>query len=179
MSHHSSPLTNGEGAPERTTDLNTLETTLLRIASAAEDAARMLEDERIATQPTRNQFATLACRIYDARRTRDKFFDRTLFTDPAWDMMLALYCLPARGKILTVSGLCYASGAAPTTALRWVGNLIEAGLVERGPDAIDHRKHLVRLTSEGCATLERYLARIFKLCPPSLTDPEGVGGQCC
>jgi len=164
---------------ERPTDHTPLESILLRLATAAEEAAKMLEDERIAAQPTRRQLANLACRIYEARRTRDKCFDRLLFTDPAWDMMLALYYLPARGEILTVSGLCHASGAPHTTALRWQGELIDAGLVERGPEGIDRRRHLVRLTAEGRAILERYLTRIFNYRPPQLGDPEAVGGRFC
>jgi len=179
MSHHSSPPIDGEGERARATDTSTLETILLRIASAAEEAAKTLEEERTAAQPTRRQLATLACRIYDARRTRDKFFDRSLFADPAWDMMLALYCLPARGEVLTVSGLCHASGATMSTALRWQGDLIDAGLMERGPEGIDRRKHLVRLTAEGRAILERYLTRIFNYCPPPTTIPDGAGERCC
>ena len=165
--------------PDGASNHSTLETILIRLASAADEAVKMLEEERIRAQPPRRQLAILACRIYDARRTRDKFFERSLFSDPAWDMMLALYCFPARGEILSVSGLCYASGAKPTTALRWQKELIDAGLMERGPDGIDRRRHLVRLTAEGRAVLESYLTRIFNYCPPPLGEPGGVGGRCC
>jgi DNA-binding MarR family transcriptional regulator len=175
MSHHSSPPTNGEGGPQQSAADSALETVLLRLAGAAEKAAEALAQEIAATPPTRRQLANLACRIYDARRTRDKYFDRSLFAEPAWDMLLALYCLPARGEFLTVSGLSHAAGAQETTGLRWQKELTSAGLIERGPHGIDRRKQMVRLTTEGRAVLERYLIRILTHCRASPDFPDRAG----
>ena len=176
MSRHSSPPSDGDNTPRPPTTNSALETVLLRLAGAAEEAAEVLAEEVTATPPTRRQLVALACRIYDARRARDKFFERTLFSEPAWDMLLALYCLPARGERLTVTALCHASGAPPTTALRWQGELTNVGLIERGPRELDQRKQLVRLTAEGRAVLERYLTRILTYRPGSPAFPDRAGG---
>lgn len=123
------------------------------------EAERLLPDARRA--PTKNELCLLAGKMYDARRVRDRMLHDGLFGEPAWDMLLALYCLPARGELLTVSALCYASGVPPTTALRWQKALMAQGFIERGPDGVDGRKQIVRLTQQGRAALEKYLARLF------------------
>ena len=110
--------------------------------------------------PSPADLSKLACRIYDARRERDKLLDRKLFGEPAWDMLLALYCLPARGEQLSVTALSQASGVAQTTALRWQAILLKEGLIERIDDEADARRAFVRLTSESRALLDDYLLRL-------------------
>jgi DNA-binding MarR family transcriptional regulator len=176
MSHHSSPPANDTVAPRQSAGSSALEVLLLRLAGAAEEAAAVLVDEIAVTPPTRRQLVNLACRIYDARRTRDRFFDQTLLKDPGWDMLLALYCLPARGEFLSVDALSHAAAVHPTTGLRWQKQLSDAGLMERGPHGIDQRKQMVRLTVEGRSVMERYLTRIFSHSRPPPNYPERAGG---
>ena len=102
--------------------------------------------------------------------------DRQLFGEPAWDMMLALYCLPARGERLTTTGLSLAATAPATTGHRWQAILTEEGLIERGPKEIDARKQMVRLTDKGRTLLEGYLTRLFYCDTPVPDHPEAAGG---
>ena len=55
--------------------------------------------------PTHSDLTALACRIYEARRDRDKVFDQKYFGEQGWDMLLALYCLPKRGERLDTAQL--------------------------------------------------------------------------
>lgn len=126
--------------------------------------------------PTRKELVRLACRIYDARRTRDRMFDRKLFGEPAWDMLLALYCLPARGERLGVTSLSLAANVAQATGHRWQINLINEGLIERGPPGLDARRQLLRLTVKGRKLLESYLTRLFYCDTPVPPHPEAAGG---
>lgn len=126
--------------------------------------------------PTRRELCQLACRIYDARRARERLFSHTLFGEPAWDMLLALYCLPARGEIMTVSHLALASGAPQTTGYRWQAVLTEQGLIERGPQGVDRRKQSFRLTPKGRELLESYLTRLFYCATPVPPSPGKAGG---
>lgn len=126
--------------------------------------------------PTRKELVRLACRIYDARRTRDRMFDRHLFGEPAWDMLLALYCLPARGERLGVTSLALAANVAQATGHRWQIILIKEGLVERGPPGMDARRQLLRLTENGRKLLENYLTRLFYCDTPMPPHPEAAGG---
>jgi DNA-binding MarR family transcriptional regulator len=111
-------------------------------------------------QPTPKELRRLARRIYEARQLREKVLDGKLFGEPAWDMLLALYHLPALGEMLTVSGLCCCSGVPASTALRWQTILRDEGLIERGPHENDRRMQFVRLTPQGKRLLEQYLTRL-------------------
>jgi len=126
--------------------------------------------------PTRKELVRLACRIYDARRTRDRMFDRELFGEPAWDMLLALYCLPARGERLGVTSLSHAANVAQATGHRWQIILTEHELIERGPKELDARRQLLRLTEKGRKLLENYLTRLFYCDTPAPPHPEAAGG---
>jgi DNA-binding MarR family transcriptional regulator len=112
-------------------------------------------------EPSSTELVELAGRIYDARRTRAKVLDGELFGEPAWDMLLALYCLPRRGLIMSVSGLNYSAEVPQTTGLRWQKLLRDEGLIERGPQEVDARRQIVRLTDKGRALMTAYLTRLF------------------
>ena len=110
--------------------------------------------------PTEKELRRLAYTIYSNRRLRDRVADRRLFGEPAWDMLLALYCLPPRGEMLTVTTLSYAADCPQSTGLRWQKVLSESGLIERGPDGIDGRRKFIRLTADGKQLMLRVLSRL-------------------
>jgi DNA-binding MarR family transcriptional regulator len=123
--------------------------------------------------PSRKELCKLACRIYDARRARDRFLDRKLLGEPAWDALLALYCCPARGEVLTVTSVSNAAGVPSTTGLRWQTILHEEGLIERGPSLDgDGRRVLVRLTKQGRDLMESYLTKLYYCDTPVPAHPE-------
>jgi len=128
-----------------------------RIAAAEEEKLRKAPRRR----PTRNQLGRLAYDLYAARRARVLIFEEQLFGEPAWDMLLALYCLPLRGEILTVSSLASVAQVPLTTGLRWQRTLIEEGLIRRGPHILDRRQRLLSLTHQGRLLMEEYLTRLF------------------
>ena len=127
-------------------------------------------------RPTKRELCQLACQMYDARRTRNKMLNSQLFGEPAWDLLLALYCLPARGYILRVTALSYAADLPETTGHRWQATLIKEGLIERGPVGVPPSKHSVRLTPKGRTLLENYLTRLFYVSTPTPPHPERAGG---
>ena len=55
-------------------------------------------------------------------------------------MLLDLYAAELEGAQVSVSSLCIAAAVAPTTALRWIGRMTEAGLFVRQPDPFDRRR---------------------------------------
>ena len=132
----------------------------LRLDEVAASEAELLS-ANVRRQPSRKELRRLAQRIYAARRLRDKLLKRSLFGEPAWDMLLALYHLPPLGQMLTVSGLCCCSGVPQTTAHRWQQTLAKEGLIEEGPRASDARMRFVRLTDHGIDLVEHYLTRLF------------------
>ena len=96
-------------------------------------------------------------RAIRARRLRDQFFGAGLFEDPAWDMLLDLYAAELEHARVSVSSLCIAAAVAPTTALRWISKMTEAGLFVRQPDPQDRRRAFMALSSEASAAMRGYL----------------------
>ncbi len=104
----------------------------------------------------------LVRRILRQRQLRARFFDGDLFADPAWDMLLDLTAARAEHNRVSVTSLCIASGVPPTTALRWIGQMTEAGLFERVEDDADRRRAFIALTDKAADGMARYFAELGK-----------------
>lgn len=98
--------------------------------------------------------------IIRQRQMRAKFLDPELFADPAWDMLLDLTAARAEHLRVSVTSLCIASGVPPTTALRWIGVLSEAGLVKRVEDESDRRRAFIALSDKAADDMARFFAEI-------------------
>lgn len=97
-----------------------------------------------------------------ARRLRDQFFAPDLFADPAWDMLLDLFAARLEGGHVSVSSLCIASAVPPTTALRWITTLSDAGLVARQDDPADKRRAFIVLTARAVAGMQGYAEAVAR-----------------
>ncbi len=102
----------------------------------------------------------LVRRIIRQRQLRGRFFDGELFADPAWDMLLDLTAARAEHGRVSVTSLCIASGVPPTTALRWIGQMTEAGLLARIEDETDRRRAFIVLTDMAAEAMARYFAEL-------------------
>ena len=93
----------------------------------------------------------LVRQIIAQRRLRDRFFDNALFADPAWDMLLDLAAARAEHRRVSVTSLYIAAAVPATTALRWIAQMVDAGLFVREEDGQDRRRVFIAL-SDGAAT---------------------------
>lgn len=84
-----------------------------------------------------------------ARRDRERSLGRHLFSDPAWDILLALYLAALRGHTTSVSEVCIAAAAPATTALRWISALKAEDLLIQSADPRNSRKQCLSLTLKG------------------------------
>lgn len=109
--------------------------------------------------------ARLIRRILRQRQLRGRFLDGDLFADPAWDMLLDLTASRIEGKQVSVTSLCIAAAVPPTTALRWIGQLVEAGLFARVSDSVDRRRAFIALTDKAAAAMARYFSEIVLTAP--------------
>jgi len=100
----------------------------------------------------------LVRQIIHNRQSRAKFFGGELFADPAWDMLLDLTAARAEHQRVSVTSLCIASGVPPTTALRWIGQMTKAGMLERVEDDADKRRAFIALTGGTADAMARYFA---------------------
>jgi hypothetical protein len=102
----------------------------------------------------------LVRRIIRQRQLRARFFEGDLFADPAWDMLLDLTAARAEHVRVSVTSLCIASGVPPTTALRWIGQMTDAGLLQRVDDETDRRRAFITLTDKAADAMARYFAEL-------------------
>lgn len=104
--------------------------------------------------------ARLVRQIIRQRRTRAKFLDGDLFADPAWDMLLDLTAARVEYMRVSVTSLCIASGVPPTTALRWINQMVDVGLLDRVEDDADRRRAFIELSDKAADAMARYFAEI-------------------
>lgn len=105
----------------------------------------------------------LVRKIIRQRQLRARFFDGDLFADPAWDMLLDLTAARAEHARVSVTSLCIASGVPPTTALRWISQMTEAGLLERVEDETDRRRAFIALSDRAADAMARYFSELGKV----------------
>jgi len=129
-------------------------------APAIEKDCRSLAEWKDSDLDDCRLLTSAAAEIYAMRRARDRYMPDGLASEPAWDMLLALYS--EEPSKLPVSSLCYGSGVPMTTALRWIGVLESQGLVERTRHRRDRRINLLSLTREGSSMVERCLRAILR-----------------
>jgi predicted transcriptional regulator len=94
--------------------------------------------------------------ILRARRLRDQLLPGDLFADPAWDIMLDLMAAHLEGNSVSVSSLCIAAAVPPTTALRWIQQLTDRGLLLRRADQHDGRRIFITLSQRGLAAIRTW-----------------------
>ena len=102
----------------------------------------------------------LVRKIIRQRQLRARFFEGDLFADLAWDMLLDLTAARVEHVRVSVTSLCIASGVPPTTALRWIGQMTDAGLLQRVDDETDRRRAFITLTDKAADAMARYFAEL-------------------
>lgn len=96
-------------------------------------------------------------RIIRARRSRQHYFPSHLFSDPAWDILLALALAELEQQRFSVSELCKAADAPHTTALRHIQALMDEGMIVRLHDPLDRRRRFLSLSVSAAHQMSLYL----------------------
>lgn len=100
--------------------------------------------------------------IIRQRRFRDRFFEGELFADPAWDILLDLTMARAQHRRVSVTSLCIAAAVPTTTALRWIAQMTEMGILAREQDSDDKRRAFIALTDSAADAMARYFHELGK-----------------
>lgn len=98
--------------------------------------------------------------IIRQRQLRARFFEEDLFADPAWDILLDLTAAKGENKQVSVSSLCIAACVPPTTALRWISQMTDGGLLDRVRDPIDRRRAFIELSDKAASAMSLYFERL-------------------
>lgn len=167
------PIAGGEGVRDPGDEAERLARLRTEVARIAEALARLgdngerggggAQDRRPTFEGSPVEAVVTAAEVRDvirARRLRDRFFGAGLFEDPAWDMLLDLFAAELERARVSVSSLCIAAAVAPTTALRWIGRMTAAGLLDRAPDPADRRRAFVMLSPRAGVAMRGYVAGV-------------------
>lgn len=134
--------------------------------SSQDEPAELLPDKNLETADqvapaigNAEVVATLRSLI-NSRRLRDRFFQDARFGEPAWDILLDLALAWYENKSVSASSVCIASGVPMSTALRWINEMVEAGLIERWIDPTDGRRNLVQIAPATRNAMLRYIAAL-------------------
>ena len=110
-----------------------------------------------AKAPTHHDLAVRARTLLDGRRLRGKHFNRAMFGEPGWDILLVLYVSEGRQSI---GQLAKWIETPLSTAVRWIDYLVKERLVEREPHPHDKRVMFIKLLEKGREQLEDYLSEM-------------------
>ena len=94
--------------------------------------------------------------IVKLRQDRGNYFGAELLANPAWDILLDLSIARAEHRRVSVTSLCIAAGVPPTTALRWIGKMVEQNLLIREADSEDSRRVFVSLSDHSARGVAKY-----------------------
>ena len=98
-----------------------------------------------------------ATKLRDFRRLREKYFPAYFFGEFAWNMLIDLFIEEIRGRRVSITSACIASGGPTTTALRWITLMHGDGMVERQDSVIDRRRTWLLLTPKGSSLIKKYI----------------------
>lgn len=93
-------------------------------------------------------------------KMRERFLPARFLGEPAWNMLLELFCQFAGGAKISAKSLKICASCPDTTATRTIERLEEAGLIDRTDSPFDGRVKLFGLTRSGVVGVGRILERI-------------------
>lgn len=94
-----------------------------------------------------------------ARSGRQSIISGDVFSDPAWDILLALFLANVEGRHMSVTDLCAAASVPTSTALRWIALLEKQGAIVRTANTEDARKANLGLSGEHAQRMRLFFNR--------------------
>ncbi len=101
--------------------------------------------------------AAAAKDMVSQRKLRRALFGPVPFADPSWDIMLDVTLCELEQRPVAVSSVCVAANVPNSTALRWVGDLVNMGILRRWADPNDGRRNFLGLTDQAREAMIAYL----------------------
>lgn len=96
--------------------------------------------------------------VLSSRRLRFRYFNRSMFGEPAWEILLVLYITETTEGRQSTGRLAELVETPLSTAARWIDYLDRERLIERQPHPTDKRVIYIRLSPKGRELLDSYLS---------------------
>lgn len=134
---------------------------LFRIISAGTPWANISSldppDHSTGEPNSRDDLNSRARAVLKTRQLRARHFNKAMFAEPAWDILLLLYLADFSEARQSVGHLADLIETPPTTVSRWVGYLEKENLVARIDHPTDRRIVFIQLTDQGRSALDGFL----------------------
>jgi hypothetical protein len=142
-----------------TMEINRICLDLERVVKDSEKAAETNSLDRISKFSSADDecLRQVAKEMIRERKRRQHFFPNAQFAEPVWDILLDLFLWRLSGRQISVTSTCIASGVPPTTALRYISQLTQDGLLVRLADPKDERRIYLQLSDETTNSMKEYL----------------------
>lgn len=135
------------GVPHLAASLSSIESQII----ALQDRTTQLAGQSIPLDRARDHFKK--------QKSRERIFGRTtIFSDPAWNILVDLFIASEERKPITVSSACISSSVPTTTALRYLKLLEDDGHILRVEHRSNGRLSLLYLSEATNNQLRRYFA---------------------
>ncbi len=131
------------------------------IAERLDELLRAVSDTSVLAPPAgiKDGILLAARRAWRARRERQRIFGELILADPAWDILLDLFIGRIEGRTVTPASLGVAIGSSEATILRWLAQLIEAGLAASVSASSSKSDRPLSLTDDGLNLMCDYFIR--------------------
>ena len=113
--------------------------------------------------PTTENLVELARKVSRMRSIRPSYFSSELFSEPAWEMLLALLAADSAGYRMTITNVCDACNAPDSTALRWLAKMKDSSLVRRRQNPTDARIIYIEIEPHAKTALISCLRDMWKI----------------
>jgi DNA-binding MarR family transcriptional regulator len=124
-------------------------------------AQLMLVDDDQSTAGRDDRMAIV--RIMKSRDARASYFPADWFSNPAWDILLFLYCNHLEGHRLTVGDVGNGTGTRPTTTIRWLEILETEQMLDRHRCGVDSRRVYVSINDKGARAMRNYFDHVVRI----------------
>lgn len=152
---------------ELSEDVSRIASTLARLAMVPDAFKAAGENHPANDQSKLNPPIETVRDLIHARHLRFRYFDKSLFADPAWDILLDLFHAEVARQHVTLSSLCVAASVPPATADRWIQIMSDANLLRRYSDPDGAGEELVALSPLASQAMRNFFNELGKPHPPS------------
>jgi DNA-binding MarR family transcriptional regulator len=105
--------------------------------------------------PIQSEAHSIARGLLKVRKARHRHLPGAALSEAGWGLLLALYSMDRDAGSCAENRLADIADVSPTTTLRWIQRLEEAGLVSKMSSPTDRRIVRVRLTERGRDAMAR------------------------
>lgn len=126
---------------------------LLSTALAGQSNFMVREEEGV----SRDELILRARIVLNSRQLRTKYFNRAMFGEPAWDVLLALYITEQTKGRQSIGRIADWIQTPLTTVARWIDYLEKERLVSREAHPNDKRVIFICLLDKGRDLMDGYL----------------------